>query len=51
MALTKLDPEAKALPGACHHAETMLNSIRRGIHFINVLAGAERVSEQCAQGQ
>lgn len=51
MALTKLDAEAKALHGACHHAETMLNSIRHGSRFINVLAGAVRVSEQCAQGQ
>lgn len=51
MALTKLDSEAKALHGACHHAETMLNTIRHGSHFINVLAGAARVSEQCAQGQ
>ena len=38
MALTKLDPDAKALHDACHHAETILNSIRHGSRFINVLA-------------
>lgn len=51
MALTKLDPEAEALHGACHHAEVVLSSIRHARRFINVLAGAVGVSEQRAQGQ
>lgn len=44
MVLTKLDP---CTAGACHHAEPTQASIQCGVFFINVVAGAVRVSEQC----